>query len=100
MRQTVSVLLVRSPDEVTDRNFKQVQKAFGDLSEVARGRVTGDVVLAVGNNAIPLPQGIRNPIGRLTVYQSGVADLYDGGLSGDSWIVVSSAAVTCRFLFF
>ena len=100
MRQTISLILGRASDEVTERNFKQVQKAFSDISEVARGRITNDVTLAVGTNLVPLPQGVRNPAGRLTVYQSAAADLYDGGLSGDNWVIVSSAIATCRFMFF
>lgn len=82
-------------------NWQELRRVFAELCAVAGGVVTDEIDLAIGDNAIVLPGAIKNPQGRITVYQNGLATIYDVGLNdAGRWVVNSDANVTVRFLFF
>jgi hypothetical protein len=86
--------------ETVDRNFFDIKKTIGDACPVIRGVVTGDTLLATGENRIRLPGRVKSPVGRIVVYQTAAASIVDVGQDGDYWVVDSSAPTTVRMLFF
>lgn len=80
-----------------DYNFNQLATSFQSLSDFA-GAKTVSATLAVGDNSI-VPT-VANPQGRLLLFQSAAANLFDKGLVNGKWVINSSAICSIRLAFF
>lgn len=93
-------LIRRVEDTDVHSNFQEIERTLREADHVLRQTATGTIALATGDNAVTLPQGITNPIGRHTVFIDAAVTLFDKGLSGGKWIVNSSGPANARFVFF
>lgn len=98
---TVPLMMGHVGQDVIDRNFAAIVKAFAEGCPVIAGALTNDVVLTVGLNLVAVPARIKHPRGRLTVYRTVGGDQIDSGLNADGkWQLTSTTNGTFRFLFF
>lgn len=98
---TVPLLLGHVGQDVVDRNFAAIVKAFAEGCPIIAGAITDPVQLINGLNLITVPSRIKNPKGRLTIYQSVGGDQIDSGVDANGkWQLTSTVAGTFRFLFF
>lgn len=99
MAATITPKFAKTENVPTDQNFAELKKILGALHPLVSAKMTGNVELAVGTTRVKPP--LAKPSGRILVYQSAASDISDSGLDGDGyWVFTSSAACTCRFLFF
>lgn len=81
----------------TNYNFDQLAAAFQSLSDFVVAK-TVSATLAIGDNSI-VPT-VPNPQGRLLLFQSAAANLFDKGMINGKWVINSSAICTIRLAFF
>lgn len=86
------------PEPTSDENFKRIGDALSRTNAVNNSEpVSAD--LAAGDNAITTP-GKTHAKGRIVVYQSAAADLFDKGVDASGrWVINASAPCTVLLIF-
>lgn len=93
------IVVLHTGDTQPDTNFREIQRQFVEMPDLAFAKGPQTVTLAVGDNKIK--PGIAKPRGRIVVYQDAAATLYDKGSNADGdWVLNASAACTIRIFFF
>lgn len=91
----MALRLVRTGDQVLDRNFDELHRHLRDST--LSGTVGDPVTLVSGTNR--LKPSAANPKGRSTVFTSdGTVTISDVGLDAEGfWVVTASGPCTARF---
>lgn len=81
-----------------DYNFNQVGNALQGLADLAGSKTVSVDLIAGDNQIVPT---VANPQGRLLLFQSAAATLFDRGLNTlGKWVINSSAPCAVRIAFF
>lgn len=85
-------------DELVHQNFTEIGNTWARFGPLADAADPIEYTLVTGVNALRPP---LRPRGRVVVYQSAAADLFDTGLNeAGFWVLNASAPVTVRIMWF